>query len=288
MITNERTLGFGANINRGVAATTAPLVIASNSDIEVTPGAVDALTRFVEAHPRCGIAAPQLQYPDGRWQPSRRSFPTIRGTLVRRTPLRRLLHPEQRQRDHYLLDEQPSEPALSDWFLGAFLLLRREMLEQLGGLDEGYHLYGEDIDLAYRARKAGWERWYVPERGRRPPPPGPDRPPLLHAPDALALAQHRPVRSQAPREPPRPLAGAWTSSRSRSNRYPGANDTCAPSCRVSAWPNCDGENVGSMCTVTVNGPLGVGSLNKWPRPLCSVDVRVAIAWPVRAPRSGIS
>jgi hypothetical protein len=52
---------------------------------------------------------------------------------------------------------------LSDWFLGAFLFLRREMLHELGGLDEGYHLYCEDIDLAYRARKAGWERWYVPE-----------------------------------------------------------------------------------------------------------------------------
>ena len=161
-IANERTLGFGANINRGVAATTAPYVVVSNPDIEVTPGAIAELTTFVDAHPRCGIAAPQLRYPDGRWQPSRRSFPTVRGTLVRRTPLRRWLHPEQRQRRHYLLDEQPDEPTQSDWFLGAFLLLRREMLEQLGGLDEGYHLYGEDIDLAYRARQAGWERWYVP------------------------------------------------------------------------------------------------------------------------------
>jgi GT2 family glycosyltransferase len=163
VITNERTLGFGGNINRGVAATSAPYVVASNSDIEVTPGAVAELAKFADAHARCGIAAPQLRYPDGRWQPSRRSFPTIRGTLVRRTPLRRWLRPEQRQRRHYLLDDQPNEPAPSDWFLGAFLLLRREMLEQLGGLDEGYHLYGEDIDLAYRARKAGWERWYVPD-----------------------------------------------------------------------------------------------------------------------------
>lgn len=163
VIANDHTFGFGANINRGVAATNAPYVIASNSDIEVTHGAIAALTAFADGHPRCGIAAPQLRYPDGRWQPSRRSFPTIRGTLVRRTPLRRWLRPEQRQRRHYLLDEQPDEPAPSDWFLGAFLLLRREMLEQLGGLDEGYHLYGEDIDLAYRARKAGWERWYVPD-----------------------------------------------------------------------------------------------------------------------------
>ena len=158
VLANERTLGFGANINRGVAATTADYVVASNSDIEVTPGAVAELESFADAHPRCGIAAPQLRYPDGRWQPSRRSFPTIRGTLVRRTPLRRVLHPERRQRRHYLLDEQPDEPTPSDWFLGAFLLLRREMLEQLGGLDEGYHLYGEDIDLAYRAREAGLAR----------------------------------------------------------------------------------------------------------------------------------
>jgi GT2 family glycosyltransferase len=163
VLANERTLGFGANINRGVVATTADYVVASNSDIEVTPGAIETLHTFADEHPRCGIAAPQLRYPDGRWQPSRRSFPTIRGTLVRRTPLRRVLDPEHRQRRHYLLDERPEEPAPSDWFLGAFLLLRRSMLEELGGLDEGYHLYGEDIDLAYRAAKSGWERWYVPQ-----------------------------------------------------------------------------------------------------------------------------
>ncbi len=163
VIANGRTLGFGANINRGVAATTAPYVVASNADIEARPGAIEALRSFADAHPRCGIAAPQLRYPDGRWQPSRRSFPTIRGTLVRRTPLRRVLHPERRQRRHYLLDERPTEPTSSDWLLGAFLFLRREMLEELGGLDEGYRLYGEDIDLAYRARRAAWERWYVPD-----------------------------------------------------------------------------------------------------------------------------
>jgi len=163
VIENERTLGFGANINRGVAATSAPIVVVSNPDIEVKPGAIAALTAFADAQPRCGSAAPQLRYPDGRWQPSRRSCPTGRGTLVRRTTVRRVLHPEERQRRHYLLDERPTEPAESDWLLGAFLLLRRELLDELGGLDEGYHLYGDDIDLAYRARKAGWERWYVPD-----------------------------------------------------------------------------------------------------------------------------
>ena len=104
-----------------------------------------------------------MRYPDDRWQPSRRSFPTVSGTLVRRTPLRRVLHPETRQTKHYLLDERPTEPVEADWLLGAFLFIRRRMLDELGGMDEGYHLYGDDIDLAYRARKTGWERWYVPD-----------------------------------------------------------------------------------------------------------------------------
>jgi N-acetylglucosaminyl-diphospho-decaprenol L-rhamnosyltransferase len=163
LLANEQTRGFGANINRGVAATTAPYLIASNCDIEAAEGCVAALRDFADAHPRCGIAGPELRYPDGNRQPSRRSFPTVRGTLVRRTPLRRLLKPQERQRSHYLLDEYPTEPAQSDWLLGAFLFLRREMLHELGGFDEGYRLYGEEIDLAYRARRAGWERWFVPQ-----------------------------------------------------------------------------------------------------------------------------
>jgi hypothetical protein len=87
----------------------------------------------------------------------------VTGTLVRRTPLRYPARPFERQRSHYLLDEPPDEPVQADWMLAAFLLLRREMLEQLGGFDEGFRLYGEDIELCYRAAKAGWERWYVPE-----------------------------------------------------------------------------------------------------------------------------
>ena len=163
LIVNERPRGFSANVNRGVAETSGEFVVIANPDTDPAADAVGILHDFAAARPRCGIAGPQLRYPDGRRQPSRRSFPTVRGTLVRRTPLRRALHPERRQRRHYLLDEQPSEPAPSDWLLGAFLLLRRQMLEDLGGLEEVYRLYVEDIDLAYRARQASWERWYVPE-----------------------------------------------------------------------------------------------------------------------------
>ena len=157
---NERPLGYGANVNKGAALTTAELVLAANPDAVPEPGAVAALRAFVSARPRCGVAGPRMVYPDGTAQPSRRRFPTVIGTIVRRTPLRRVVP----QRRHYHLDEdQPVEPVEADWMLGGFLLLRRSMLDELGGFDEGFRLYGEDIDLQYRAQRAGWERWYVPQ-----------------------------------------------------------------------------------------------------------------------------
>ena len=162
VIENERPAGYAANINAGTRATTGQLVLVSNPDAVSEPGAVARLREFMAAHPRCGVAGPQLLDPDGTWQPSRRRFPTVRGTLVRRTPLRRLRPPLEHQHDHYLLDERPTEPMETDWMLGGCLLLRRSMLEELGGFDEGFRMYGEEIDLCYRAAKAGWERWYVP------------------------------------------------------------------------------------------------------------------------------
>ena len=157
---NPSPLGFGANVNRGAALTSAELVLSANPDAIPEPGAVAALCAFMVAHPRCGIAGPRMVFPDGTWQPSRRRFPTVTGTIVRRTPLR-LVVPQRR---HFHLDESPpDEPVEADWMLGGFLLLRRTMFDELGGFDEGFRLYGEDIDLAYRAMQRGWERWFVPQ-----------------------------------------------------------------------------------------------------------------------------
>ena len=162
VIDNPRPLPLAANVNAGIAATTGAYVLFSNPDAVAADDAVGALAAFMDAHPRCGIAGPQMLWPDGTWQPSRRRFPTVSGTIVRRTPLRRLYPPYERQRDHYLLGDRPTEPVEADWMLGAFLLQRRTMLEEIGGWDAGYRHYIEDIDLCYRAMRSGWERWYVP------------------------------------------------------------------------------------------------------------------------------
>jgi N-acetylglucosaminyl-diphospho-decaprenol L-rhamnosyltransferase len=163
VIENRRPLSLAANVNAGIDATSGDYVLAANPDALPEDGAVATLVAFAESRPRCGIAGPQMRWTDGSWQPSRRRFPTVRGTLVRRTPLRRLRRPYEHQREHYLLDEKPTEPVQADWMLGAFLLQRRRMLEEIGGWDAGFRHYCEDIDLCYRAKRAGWERWYVPQ-----------------------------------------------------------------------------------------------------------------------------
>jgi GT2 family glycosyltransferase len=163
VIRNERLLGFSANINAGTAATSGEYVVVSNPDAVPEANAIAALVEFADAHPRCGVAGPKMINPDGTLQASRRSFPTIAGSIVRRTPLRKLFPPLRWQRRHYLLDAPTDQPLQVDTMLGAFLLMRRTMLDELGGWDAGYQLYVDDIDLNYRAMKAGWERWWVPD-----------------------------------------------------------------------------------------------------------------------------
>jgi GT2 family glycosyltransferase len=162
VLENDTSLGFSANVNKGIEATAGEYVVISNPDAVPEEGCVRELASFADSRPRCGIAGPRMINPDGTLQASRRSFPTVGGTIVRRTPLRALFPPLRWQRRHYLLDAPAEEPLQVDTMLGAFLLMRRTMLEEIGGWDAGYKLYVEDIDLSYRAMKAGWERWWVP------------------------------------------------------------------------------------------------------------------------------
>ncbi len=163
VIHNPSPLGYAANANIGIGATGGDYVLVSNTDVVPEPGCIAALAGFADEHPRCGVAGPKLLNPDGSLQPSRRRFPTIGSTLVRRTPLRRFFPPLEVQRRHYMLDEQVEEAMEVDTMLGAFLLCRRTMLDELGGWDARYRHYIEDIDLTYRAMRAGWERWWVPQ-----------------------------------------------------------------------------------------------------------------------------
>ena len=128
----------------------------ANPDVVPDAGAVAALAR-VRAR-RASAAASPGRGRCGRTARGSRPVAGSRRCAARSCAGRRsarLFPPLERQRDHYLLDEDVDEPVEADWLLGAFLLMRRAMLDELGGWDEGYRHYVEDIDLCYRAMRAG-------------------------------------------------------------------------------------------------------------------------------------
>ena len=162
VLENARPVPFAANVNRGVAETSGELVVISNPDAYPEPGrgrGAGPLRRG--ASPRAASSARSCSGPTGPGSRVLRRFPTVVGTVWRRTPLRLLRDPYRHQVSHY--GTRPDEPVQGDWLLGgACLLMRRTMLDELGGWDAGFRHYVEDIDLAYRAARAGWERWLVP------------------------------------------------------------------------------------------------------------------------------
>ena len=187
-------------MNALIAATTEPYALILNPDVRLEPGCAAALVAHAEAQTALGVTGPRLLETDGATQRSRRRFPTVGGTLVRRTPLRALVRDvEAAQPGHYLGDV-PDVPVECDWMLGACLLLRRSMLDEIGGFDEGFPMYGEDIELQYRARPRGLGALVRARRGRDARLPARGRPHVPLAPHLVAPARHGALRAQAPRD----------------------------------------------------------------------------------------
>lgn len=165
LVRKRKRSGYATNCNIGVAATRSRHVLLLNPDTVVRPGALDTLVAYLDGHPDVGVAAPRLVYPDGSPQPSARRFPTAATGLVRRTPLRWILKNTRLERRYLRLDEPPAVhlPSDIDWALGAALAVNGTAWEALGGLDDEFRLYCEDVDLCWRAHLAGWAVRYVPD-----------------------------------------------------------------------------------------------------------------------------
>jgi N-acetylglucosaminyl-diphospho-decaprenol L-rhamnosyltransferase len=162
-ILNSENIGYARGANRGMAAVSADYYLILNPDIQVRPGAVDALLAFAAAHPKAGIVGPQLLNEDGSIQDSCRRFYTFRTLLLRRTFLGKLF-PNSRSVEQHLMrdfDHRSARPV--DWVLGGCLLVRREALSRTGPMDERFFLYFEDVDWCYRMWQAGFEVYYTPE-----------------------------------------------------------------------------------------------------------------------------
>lgn len=131
-----------------------------NPDTQVRPGALGALIDFMQAHPRVGIAGSSLMGADGQPWPYAFRFPSLLSEMasgLRLSLVGRLL------KKHIVLRHMGAEAEQVDWLPGASMLVRREVFDAIGLMDEGYFLYFEETDFCLAARRAGWLTWYVPQ-----------------------------------------------------------------------------------------------------------------------------
>jgi GT2 family glycosyltransferase len=156
-----RAVGFG-NSQTSTSDSQLPRhVLLLNSDTILPPSALQEMLAFMDAHPEAGVAGPRLVLPDGQLDRAcRRSFPSPEVALYRLTLLS-FLFPRSRRFGRYNLSYlDPAETTEVDSVVGAFMMVRGKAIQQVGLLDEGFFMYGEDLDWAYRIKQAGWKVYY--------------------------------------------------------------------------------------------------------------------------------
>jgi len=161
LIANAQNRGFPAANNQGVAVAQGRYVLLLNPDTEVLGDALVTMVAFADAHPDVGVLGPQLLDPDGSVQSSRRRFPTLLTAFFESTWLQPYA-PRRLLERYYALDRSDDATQDVDWVKGAALMARREAVEQVGPMDEGFFMYSEELDWCRRFREAGWRVVYLP------------------------------------------------------------------------------------------------------------------------------
>lgn len=163
LIVNDTNRGVSVAFNQGMAASTRAYIQLLCSDTTVQPGAFDALLIILDTHPDVGAVGPRLMYPDGRPQPSCRTFPSLSLFAWEFLGFSRLF---------------PRHPVFGKWRMGTFdhgmlrevdqprgssLMVRKSMVEQVGGWDESLEMFFNDVDWCLRIKQDGWKIYFVPD-----------------------------------------------------------------------------------------------------------------------------
>ncbi len=160
LVQNTENEGFARANNQAARLAGGRHLLLLNSDAALYRGALNSLVTIMEHNPRIGIVGAQLRNPDDSFQASHTPFPTLWQEFLILSGLGRLLY------GAYYPSRGPEEaqgPRKVDYVEGACMLIRREAYEQVGGMDEGYFMYAEEVDLCYAMQKQGWEVWYQPD-----------------------------------------------------------------------------------------------------------------------------
>lgn len=162
LIAQDANVGYSRAVNLGIDEATGEYYLVLNPDIIVRPGALEALLESAARHPEAGIVAPKLLNPDGTLQHSCRRFYDLQTFLYRRTFIGKLRPESDVLRRHLMLDFDHLTPRVVDWVLGGAMLVRKTAVDEVGGMDERFFLYFEDVDWCYRMHRRGWRVLYEP------------------------------------------------------------------------------------------------------------------------------
>ena len=158
---NVSNRGFPAANNQGIDVAQGRYVLLLNPDTELLGEALAKMVAFADQHPDVGVVGPQLLNPDGSVQSSRRRFPTLATAFFESTWLQRYA-PRRVLERYYVLDRPDDAIQDVDWVKGAAVMARREAIEQVGPMDEGFFMYSEELEWCRRFREAGWRVVYLP------------------------------------------------------------------------------------------------------------------------------
>ncbi len=159
LICNDN-LGFSRGNNLGLQRAAGQYILLLNPDTEVPGDALDRMVREMEKHSRVGAVGPHTLNGDGTTQSTRRRFPTLLTAFFESTWLQPWA-PGKLLRHYYVEDQDDNACFDVDWVQGSALMLRREVYEEIGGLDSEYMMYSEEMDWCRRAKEAGWRVRYV-------------------------------------------------------------------------------------------------------------------------------
>ena len=159
----QRNLGYGGAVNEGVRMLPPEVeyILISNPDVSLAPDSLDILVVVADRNARAGAVGPRILNPDGTTYPSARSVPSLR-TGVGHAVFGHPWPTNPWTRSYRGERSAPSEPRAAGWLSGSCFLVRRSAFEQVGGFDDGYFMYFEDVDLGYRLGLAGWTNLYEP------------------------------------------------------------------------------------------------------------------------------
>lgn len=153
LIENQENVGFARANNQAIRQSQGRFILLLNSDAQLVPGAVTTMIRFLDSNPKAGIASVPIASPDGNPQFCYGDFPNLYRDFRALFGLHRWDLSCWKTLD---------KPRQVDWVSGACLMARRKTLDHIGLLDESFFMFGEEVDLCYRAVKAGWQVFLIP------------------------------------------------------------------------------------------------------------------------------